>query len=63
VQGGQLKVTIGSGTAAVTTPVTVPTGSTGGTVSAYGGNLTGWTNTPWASGQTYKLPTTVGYVR
>jgi hypothetical protein len=63
VQSGQLKVTLSSGTAAVTTPVTAPTGTTGGTLGAYGGYQTGWSNTPWLSGQTYKLPASVGYVK
>jgi len=63
IQSGQLKVTLSSGSTATLTPVTVPTGSTGGAVSAYGGYLTGWTTTPWLSGQTYNLPSSVAYPR
>lgn len=64
VQNGQLKVTLANGTTATLTPVTVPTGTTGGnSVSAYGGYLTGWSNTPWLTGQTYTLPSSVAYPR
>ncbi|MET0391172.1 MAG: hypothetical protein ABW321_34690 [Polyangiales bacterium] len=63
VQNGQLRVTLANGTSAVTTPVTVPNGTTGSSLGAYGGYLTGWSNTPWLIGQTYRLPATVGYVK
>ena len=59
----QLTLTLGSGTAAITTPVTVPGAATGGSLGAYGGNRTGWSNTPWLVGQTYNLPSTVAYPR
>jgi hypothetical protein len=63
VQSGQLRVTLGSGTAAITTPVTVPGAATGGSVGAYGGTRTGWSSVPWLVGQTYNLPSTVAYPR
>jgi hypothetical protein len=62
VQNGRLTVTLASGLTAVSTPVTVPAGSSG-SLPAYGGNLTGWSNTPWLLGQNFTLPTTVVYGR
>lgn len=64
IQGGQLKLQI-SGTAAVNTPITTPAGTTtsGTALGAYGGNLTGWRSTPWLTGQTYRLPSSVAYPR
>jgi hypothetical protein len=55
-------VTLASGITSVSTPVTVPTGSSG-SLPAYAGNLTGWSNTPWLLGQNFTLPTTVVYGR
>jgi hypothetical protein len=63
VQSGQLRVTVSSGLATIPTPVTAPSGTTGGSLSAYGGYQTGWSSTSWLGGQTYKLPATVGYVK
>jgi hypothetical protein len=62
VQNGRLTVSLSSGLTAVSTPITVPTGS-GGSLPAYAGNLTGWSNTPWLLGQSFTLPTTVVYGR
>jgi hypothetical protein len=63
VQSGQLRVTLSSGTSAITTPITVPGAASGGSLGAYGGNRTGWSTTPWLIGQTYNLPSTVAYPR
>jgi len=63
IQGGKLNVTLSSGLTATLTPVTVPSGTSGGSASAYGGYLTGWTNTPWLVGQSYTLPSSVAYPR
>ena len=63
VQSGKLNVSLSSGSTATLTPVTVPVGTTGGSVSAYGGYMTGWTNTLWLTGQTYTLPSSVAYPR
>jgi hypothetical protein len=63
IQGGKLSVTLSSGLTTTLTPVTVPAGTSGGSVGAYGGYLTGWTNTPWLIGQSYTLPSSVAYTR
>ena len=62
VQSGRLTVSLSSGITSISTPVTVPAGSSG-SLPAYGGNLTGWSNTPWLFGQSFTLPTTVVYGR
>jgi hypothetical protein len=63
VQGGQLRITVSSGTSTITTPVTVPGAASGGSLVSYGGGRTGWTNTVWLIGQTYNLPSSVAYTR
>ena len=62
IQGGQLTLTVSSGSTTTTTPVTVPAGS-GGSLGAYGGSLTGWTNVVWLLNQNYSLPASVAYTR
>ena len=65
IQGGKLTVQLASGTAAINTPITVPAGTTvsGTALGAYGGYQTGWRSTPWLTGQTFTLPSSVAYPR